>query len=518
VSHPGTLVWFAHHESRLAWRDWLAMMTAGGRWRTRSVAITCLIVLVSMHLLALSVVGRYADISEPDKATLVTITACVLMSWSLMVSQALEAVTRAFYARADLDLILSSPVAARKIFSVRMATMTLSITGMALLLAAPAVNVLALRGGVHWLAAYGAVVGLGTSAAAVALALAVAMFRMIGPKRTRLIAQIVAAVIGAAFIIGVQIAAILSADTRLTSTLVSRYALLGSDAVLAVAPDIDSVVWWPARAILGDLDALAVVLAAGLVILIAAIVLFARNFAEHVIVATGAAAAAPQRARAAHTFQQMPPKRMLRRKEWRLLRRDPWLISQTLMQLLYLAPPALLLWRGFGNRSEAATLIVPVLVMAAGQLAGGLAWLAISGEDAPDLIATAPVKASQIVQAKVEAVLGAIMLAFSPFVLALALVSTWPAVTAAIGVLTAAAAATTIQLWFRAQARRSHFRRRQTSSRIATIAEAFSSIAWAATAALAAAGSLLALVPGTVGLIILACTRKLSPRGDAASS
>jgi ABC-2 type transport system permease protein len=183
------------------------------------------------------------------------------------------------------------------------------------------------------------------------------------------------------------------------------------------------------------------------------------------------------------------------------------------MQLLYLAPPALLLWRGFGSRSEAATLIVPVLVMAAGQLAGGLAWLAISGEDAPDLIATAPVKASQIVQAKIEAVLGAIMLAFSPLVLALALVSTWTAATAAIGVLTAAAAATTIQLWFRAQAMRSHFRRRQTSSRIATVAEAFSSIAWAATAALVAAGSLLALVPGAVGLIVLACTRKLSPRG-----
>jgi ABC-2 type transport system permease protein len=513
MSHPGTLVWLARHESRLAWRDWLAMMTAGGRWRTRSVAITCLIVLVSMHLLALSVVGRYAGISEPDKATLVTITGCVLMSWSLMVSQALESVTRAFYTRADLDLILSSPVAARKVFVVRMATMALSITGMALLLAAPAINVLALRGGSHWLVAYGAVVALGASASAVALALAVALFRIIGPRRTRLVAQIVAAVIGAAFVIGVQIAAILSADTKLTSTLLSRFALLSSDTVLALAPDTDSVLWWPARGVLGDLDALA----AGLAILIAAILLVSRNFADHVIVATGATQAAPQRARAAHAFRRLPPKRMLRRKEWILLRRDPWLLSQSLMQLLYLAPPALLLWRGFGSRSEAATLIVPVLVMAAGQLAGGLAWLAISGEDAPDLIATAPVKTSQIVQAKIEAVLGAIMLAFSPFVLALALISTWTAVTAAIGALTAAGAATTIQLWFRAQARRSHFRRRQTSSRIATVAEAFSSIAWAATAALAAAGSLLALVPGAVGLVVLACTRKLSPRGASAA-
>jgi len=68
MSHPGTLVWLARHESRLAWRDWLAMMTAGGRWRTRSVALTCLIVLVSMHLLALSVVGPTRKRSSPSPA------------------------------------------------------------------------------------------------------------------------------------------------------------------------------------------------------------------------------------------------------------------------------------------------------------------------------------------------------------------------------------------------------------------------------------------------------------------
>src|SRR5262249_11413587 len=84
VTHPGTLVWFARHESRLAWRDWLAMMTAGGRWRTRSVAIVCTIVLVAMHLLALSVVGRFASLVEPDRTALVIMTGCALLAWSLM--------------------------------------------------------------------------------------------------------------------------------------------------------------------------------------------------------------------------------------------------------------------------------------------------------------------------------------------------------------------------------------------------------------------------------------------------
>src|SRR5207248_4965850 len=37
---------------------------------------------------------------------------------------------------------------------------------------------------------------------------------------------------------------------------------------------------------------------------------------------------------------------------------------------------------------------------------------------------------------------------------------------AAIGIMVAAAASTAIQFWFRAQAKRSHFRRRQTASRV----------------------------------------------------
>ena len=69
-------------------------------------------------------------------------TGILLLSWSLMLSQAMELVTRAFYARSDLDLILSSPAAASQVFAVRIGTMALSVTLMAMLLAAPFINVL----------------------------------------------------------------------------------------------------------------------------------------------------------------------------------------------------------------------------------------------------------------------------------------------------------------------------------------------------------------------------------------
>jgi ABC-2 type transport system permease protein len=194
-----------------------------------------------------------------------------------------------------------------------------------------------------------------------------------------------------------------------------------------------------------------------------------------------------------------------------LLLRDPWLMSQTLMQLLYLLPAAFLLWRNFYGAGDTSALLVPILIVTAGQLGGGLAWLAVSGEDAPDLIASAPVPTARVLRAKTEAVLGGIAVVFGPFVVMLSVAAPFPALVSLIGVIIAAGSATAIQYWFRTQARRSIFRRRQTSSRVATIAEALSSTGWAGTGALAASGTWLAVVPGVIMLAIVAGAWMISP-------
>ena len=272
------------------------------------------------------------------------------------------------------------------------------------------------------------VIAVGASAAGLSVALTVALFRTIGPKRTRLVAQIVAAIVGATFVIGLQIAAIFSYGT------LSYFTFLQSDLLVSLVPAIDSVVWWPARAVLGDMTALAAVLSAGVLLLGAAIALFSARFGDHAIAAAGVSDSGVMQRRWRSGFRRISPRAALRRKEWTLLRRDPWLASQTLMQLLYLLPPGLMLWRAFGGHNDDLVLLVPVLVMAAGQLAGGLAWLAISGEDAPDLVATAPIPARWIVRAKIEAVTGSVALVFAPFVIAMAFASPHDALVAAGGI------------------------------------------------------------------------------------
>ncbi|HYM71360.1 MAG TPA: hypothetical protein VET89_00145 [Stellaceae bacterium] len=506
MTAAGSVAWFAGHEIRLAWRDWSWLLSGGRRRRGYTVALGLIVFVLSMHGLAYLTLARSQGLaSPPDKRMLVMIGGTLALYGSLMLSQAMEAVTRAFYARGDLDLILSSPVAAARLFAVRIGAMAATVAAMSLTLAVPVIDVLAWRGGAHWLAAYAVVAALAMAAVAISVVLTMLLFRAIGPKRTRLVAQIVAAVIGASFVIGVQFVAILSLGT------VSRIAFLQSSAVVDHAPDSASVVWLPAYAATGDGLALAVVCACGAMMLGGAIRFCAPRFGELALAAAGISSSPARRSRASG-FSPASPAQALRRKEWVLLRRDPWLMSQSLMQLLYLLPPFLLLWQSFYGDGHGLALLVPVLIMGAGQLAGGLAWLAISGEDAPDLIASAPVTTARVWRAKTEAVLGGIALVFGPFVVVLAMVDPMPGLIAGIGIALAAASATMIQFWYRAQVRRSLFRRRHVSSRIATFAEALSSITWSGAGALAVVSLWFAVIPGAVALAILALAWIVSPR------
>jgi ABC-2 type transport system permease protein len=512
VSQPGTIGWFAQHEARLAWRDWLSLMTAGSRRRARTVAIGFIAFACFVHGLAYLMLTSSANFANSGGTrVLVVLTGTLVTAWSLMLSQALESVTRAFYARGDLELILSSPAAAARLFAVRIVAMAVTIVALALVLAGPFINVLVWLGGAHWLGGYVAIVALAMDAVAISVVLTVALFRAIGPKRTRVVAQIVAAVVGAAFAIGMQIAAIVSYGTM------SRMAILRSANLARIAPDSDSLLWWPARAVLGEPVALAALLAVSVAALGATIYVFAPRFGQFALAAAGASESPARRARGRSRFRTVSPAQAMRRKEWTLLLRDPWLMSQTLMQLLYLLPAVFVLWRSFSGGGMTA-LLVPVLIMSAGQLGGGLAWLAVSGEDAPELIATAPVPAAQVLRAKTEAVLGGVAVVFGPLAALLFIVSPIGGLVALGGVAVAAGSSTAIQYWFRTQARRSLFRRRQTSSRIATFAEALSSTLWAGTGALVAAGTWLAVFPAVLVVLIVAGAWMISPERTAAAA
>jgi ABC-2 type transport system permease protein len=483
------------------------MVTAGGKRSFGRAVLVMAVAALTLHLPAWAVVAPFAqDGINPTLVQLASVSLIGVLYISLLLSQGLEQVTRTLYSRGDLDLVLSSPVPPRRLFGVRIAANAVLMIFVALVLAAPLIDVLTLAGGPRWLAGYGVAIALATMAAAVAVAITIWLFKLLGPRRTRVVAQVVAAVVGAAFAIGIQVVAILNYGRFMQA------GLLVSPDVVAALPGEESVVWLPARAVFGDLGALAAVVAVAALLLAAVMAAFAPRLGEHSIAATDLGAAPSGRRRPARRFVVRSPHWAMRSKELILLRRDPWLVSQTLTQLLYLIPPALLLSHSYSDSAGSLVIVVMVLVTVGGQLGGALGWLAVSGEDAPELIATAPLPASAAVRGKVEAVMTALFTVLGPLVAGFALISPRHALFAALGIAVAAASTLRIQMWFRAQARRTNFRRRHTSSRIATLAEAMVSFSWAAAFGLAVAGSGLAAISAVVALLIMVGARAVSPR------
>ena len=249
---PASMPWFAAHEWRLMWRDGVAMMTGGYPARRIALLIFIVVVAVVLHLMANAIVGPWIDAGiTPGKPLLVLITGSGFLFWTVMLSQALESVTRAYYSRSDLDLIFSSPASSQKLFAVRTGITAATTLLLACLLASPVVDVLIYHDGAHWLLAYLVLAALSALATAIAVLITVGLFRIAGTKRTRLIAQIIAAIIGAGFVIGIQAIAILH-----FGNMSSRFALFSDPQFVAAMPDLGNFVWAPAKAALGDLKSL----------------------------------------------------------------------------------------------------------------------------------------------------------------------------------------------------------------------------------------------------------------------
>ena len=478
----GGLLWFAAHEARLMWRD-VSWMWMGGRGRRAPfVVMFGLVAVVLLHGLAATTLAGMSP-GAPNPATLVIVGGALVMMFSLMLSQAIESVTRAYFGRSDLDLVLSSPASAPRIFAVRAGVVGLQTASLSLVVAAPVVNVAAWKGGAGWLVAYPTLFALGFLAAGLAVGATYLLFRTVGARRTRFVAQVIAATVGAGFVIALQAFAILGGQG------LSRIALFTSPDTQTILPKADAFVMMPAHAVAGDPWALVVTSCVSFATFAAIVLVASRRFATDAIAATTTGQDRAKKRKFSGFRRSTHLRSQLRRKEWALLLRDPWLVSQSLQQVLYMLPPALFLYTSFGADRSALFVVVPVVVMAAGQLAGGLAWLAISGEDAHELIATAPVRPVEVLRAKVEAVAVAVLVALAPLALGAAFISLYGAVWLLVGGALAAASATLIQMWFRAQANRSFFRRRQVSSRVATVCEAMVSINWAAVACLAVAGA-----------------------------
>ena len=500
VPTPGSLPWLLRHDLLLAWRDFRAGFGALG---PRGLGGLLLLVAAVMHA---AVWGIAEDIGAlaADPATrheafdiALPLSGFVLL---LMLAQTLNGATKLLYARGDLDLLLSAPVSPRLVLAGRALAVAIGAFASAAIFALPLADAGALSGHLGMLALYPALAAGALVAAAVGLAATLGLFRVVGPRRARLAAQVLATFVGAGFVITLQV-------RRLLPNLLPS-APPAPDGWLAAALRL------PVRAALGEAGPLALWCGFGILAFAGAVLLLGPGFARSVQATVGIDAGPRRRpARPGRGSAFAPgPLPVLRTKEWRLIARDPWVVSQVLLQVLYMTPIVVLLW---SNDGDPALAIAPMVAVVTFQVASSLTWLGLSGEDAPDLLASSPATPAELRRGKLEAI-GSLTLGIVALPLAYL---AWVSVTAALATAAIAAlglgSAVALQSWHGRPSRRSAFAARHRESKIMAMIEMALSMLFGVAAALAVIGSPWMAAPLALVVAILAWLRPRRARAGA---
>lgn len=490
---PGSVPWLLRHELRLGWR------AVRGRTGPRWLAALAVFSLAIIHLAAVPLAWLHSDapLVGPDE-TLIALTGLIVFALLGMVSTGLVAAVQVVYGRGDMDLILSAPVRPRTVIAARAIAIAASLLSLSAAITWPFANVFASFGHPRFLMAYLVMPCLALLAASASLALAHGVFRTLGPRRTRLMAQVLAGLIALAFALMPQVPTLLMGEASPFDAL----------AVLAgLVPGPDSWIWLPARAARGEPGPLAGGILACLALFWLTIRALADGLIADAVAATGARSLTPgvRRERSRGFAGGVPA--ILRRKELYLLARDPWLIAKITSQMLFLVPIALLMWSADGL--SPAWLLVIVL---AGNLGGSFAWVTVSGEDAPDLLGAAPIRRFDVLRAKVEAALIAVSLVVAAPLAAAALQNGWLGLTLLLCGAGAALSGALISVLFPSPGRRADFHQRGKGNAVVVTCEMLMSGAWALPGALMLHGSLWALPVALVLLSLPALFKGLGRR------
>jgi ABC-2 type transport system permease protein len=450
---PGGFAWLVVHELRLSTRN--RRRGRRGTW----IGLILLAIFAGIGIMA--GLGLRDVPIEGGPAVYTGALAASILLMSFMTTQALLRSQHTLYESGDLDLLLSAPIEPRTILLAKLCGIAGSVViSFALLVLPIAVPVAALgHPGLFGIPALLAALSL--ASACLGLAIMIGVVALAGPRAARTFGQIIGALLaGAVFLIS-QLLSNSGGGRR--STAMSLFGWLSEHQVGA-----GGIGALPGRAALGDPVAAALLFGGAILVFAATGYLFGRSFLSsyqkaRMRLSRGRAATGPvARHFRAGLFASMFAK------EWRLLVRDPALAFQIVLRLIYLAPLALAAF-GHGRGPPLLPALAFASVIIAGQLVGSFAWLAVSAEDAPDLLTVAPITRKQVARTK----LASAMAMAAPFglILPVAIAVSSPLGALATMVMTAAggAVAGLIEIKWQKPAPRKTFVRRRSGSLVAGI-------------------------------------------------
>ena len=501
------------HELRLTWRYMIGMM--GGKVRSMVILTIVMVVAAFAIGIPMGLASRLLTTGRMDKAWPFMVTVAdgaALFVFTLMLAQSLSMATIVFYDRGDLDLLLTAPLKPGRILMVRTLAMVANAMWGFLAFVAPFLICSAVIGG-HWgwLAGFPMIMAFSLLATALGVAGATLLSGMIGPRRTRTVAQIIGVFVGASMFLVAESYNIMG---RTQGAIFYKQMF---DWIRAHPGN--HLVQFPARAAMGEPVPLLLLVGFCVAAFLAIMAWLGRGFADS---AAAAAGAAEQRFKVRSTRRSSGFRAGLTRvmifKELKLLGRDPTLLSQVLLQVIYFVVMGVILFRNLGHghtmTNDAAYIGgAAMMTFLSSQIACGLGWLTISAEDAPELLICAPITQQQAAKAKVLAVVIPVSVAVAIPALLIGVYSPWAGLCAYAGALAAATAMAFIELWNQKPAKRSQFRmrRRGSGSTLLYFIEMGIGALIAGAVGLAAAGkdfSLFALIPAALATAAIFAMKK----------
>ncbi|MGD9979176.1 MAG: hypothetical protein AB7H66_10985 [Hyphomonadaceae bacterium] len=507
---PGGVLFLLRHEMLLTWRNFRA--SGKGRHVRRLIFYSIMITALGFGgYWVARIISEFRP--EPSMVMLGVTGAVFAILFSLMLSQALMLITESLYQRGDLDLLLASPVPLWRVILVRMSAIAINVALLYLILIGAVFVWLPIFGGWAWMSFAPAILMLALFSTAIGLVLARVMFALIGPKNTRIAAQILGSLIGAAFFIATQIPRLTEDETR------SEAMREAFERAIPILGDPSSPLSLPARAAFGAGLDFWIWTLVSVVAFLVAVWWYASRFATDAAAISGLGSRRKRAARAARAMRA-GVRATLVFKEWRLLRRDPLLLSQILLPLLYFMPLfAVFSTRvgeeGFSRLSAAGFSAAFVLLVTS--FAASLAWLTVSAEDAPDLIASAPVQRDQIDNAKAFAAAIPSGLLLAPAVIGMgAFITPAAGVWLLLGGAAAIFSACLIAIWHQQPGSRREFRRRTRGTLALNLSRAFVSLGWIGATGLAVAGwPLASIIPAIISLGFMLALHESRPKEAA---
>lgn len=371
MAGPGGFFWLLRHELRLMYRD---ARSKAASW------ISALVLFVLLHGLAVPLaLGIQVTIRVSETIPLAMVSGLVGLTFLTLSARSLTLAVQMLYERGDVELLVSSPLPPRAWFAVRASAIALRGTVEYALLLLPVANVFIAFGQLRWLLVYVSLPLGALLATSAALWLALGMLRLMGPRRTRLFAQIFAGLIGLGAALLVQLPALSGYDDDSFDALARWKGL----------PGAHSALWLPARLAMGASPWSPVMALLCVATFVTSVRLLAAPFISGLTLAAHADVRRPRKNAALPRFGS-GARRALIKKELRVALRDPWLMTQLLQQNLFLLPATLMFTRWNLHGVSFAWLAI---VMCAGTSASALGWLASCGEEAPELIGSAPILA-----------------------------------------------------------------------------------------------------------------------------